>query len=378
MDFGYRAVHLTAVRAKEIVQAFYRAKAEHAYFAGCSDGGREGLVEAQRYPEDFDGFLVGAPALNMSSLSLGALNRERLAKSLIGSNNAFTTAHAKLISEQALARCDAQDGVIDGVIGNPQQCDFEPRELLCGNTQSKDCLTETQVQAVAAVYNGLRDAKTGKTLAVGHRYTVGTEPPGLQGNSASASLARQMFSMMVYNDPNLNFDGLDLAKVAADSRKLDSILNATDADLNAIKHSGKKIIQYHGWPDPAVPADLSLQYFAAVHKQSGKTQNFYRLFMVPGMGHCGGGTGPTWITGAGVPRDADHDALLALTRWVETDIAPDQIIATEFADQGTDPISGPQLGTPIKSARPICSYPQTAKYKGQGSTSDAANFECKK
>jgi feruloyl esterase len=180
---------------------------------------------------------------------------------------------------------------------------------------------------------------------------------------------------------------VDLVQASYDARrKLAPILNPSRTDPRAARGAGKKIIQYHGWADPLISAELSLTYFNAVQKALGDTQNFYLLFMVPGMGHCGGGVGPTWIMGAGVIHDAQHDAVNALTRWVEEGTAPDRIIATEFVMPALDPNVGPPLdpmvgppaGTPVKSIRPLCHYPKVAVYKGRGNTADAVNFECKR
>lgn len=381
IDFGYRAVHLTALRAQAIVQAFYRTKAAHRYFIGCSDGGRESLMEAQRYPDDFDGFLAGSPARDMPGLMTAAVYGARVAASL-GSAR-LSAAQMQFVVKRELQQCDALDGLRDGVIAEPHRCRFDPGQLVCRNSKdgagvaSGACLTPAQAAAIRKVYDGPRDPRSGQPFAYGFADTVGTPVPALGVDSLPDTLGRQFYGYLVYGNPDIDPATLDLRKAENDARsKLADILDPARTDLRPLRVAGKKLIQYHGWADPVISAESSLAYFEAVQRTDGDTRDFYRLFMVPGMGHCGGGVGPTWLTAPAVSHDAAHDAVLALTRWVETGVAPDQIIATEFAGPVTNLIVGPAAGTPVKSTRPVCAYPRVARYRGHGRSSDASSFEC--
>jgi feruloyl esterase len=355
---------------------FYGAKAAHTYFVGCSDGGREGLMEGQRYPEDFNGILAGAPAINLAALAAIAVHEAQMAAAL--GPNQLSEAQVRLLAARALQHCDVTDGVKDGVIRNPRSCRFNVQELACHGSPSDECLTQPQVAAVQALYSDFRDAKTGELLAYGYSGTLGTEIPVLGPNGGRLAIGQSVLTNMVYEDPKLDLLSVDVAKAYHDvQNKIDPIADPLSTDLSAMRDTRRKIIQYHGWADPLIPVQYSLAYFDAVQKSLGDTRDFYRLFLAPGMGHCGGGIGPTWVTGAGVIHDAQHDAIIALTRWVETGVSPDQIIATEFGAPVTDPINGPPAGTPIKSTRPLCPYPQLAVYKGLGSIAEAKNFKCK-
>lgn len=376
VDFGYRAVHLTAQRSQEIVRAYYGAKAAHRYFIGCSDGGRESLMEAQRYPEDFDGFVAGAPAQDVPAITIGQVYRAQVVQAL-GADR-LNDAQMHFVIGRELARCDALDGLKDGLIADPRRCNFDPKELICGAPAASDgCLSAAQAEAIRKIYDGPHDSATGTPLAYGYADTVGTEVPALRSGAPPDAMGQQFFGNLVYGNPSLDPATLDLTRAGHDAHeRLGPMLDPSSSDLHGIKDSGKKIIQYHGWADPAIPAQLSLAYFQSVQTALGDTQEFYRLFMVPGMGHCGGGVGPSWLMGNGVSHDSQHDVVLALSHWVEDGVAPDQIIATEFDRPVSDPLNGPPAGTPIRSERPICAYPKTAQYTGHGSTTAAESFRC--
>lgn len=377
VDYGYRAVHLTAQRSQEIVHAFYQAKAAHSYFVGCSDGGRESLMEVQRYPDDFDGYLAGAPALNFAGQAARAVQIVQAGATL--GSNPLSAGQSRLIATQALELCDAQDGVRDGVLREPGACRFKLQALLCKSAPSDECLSQPQIDAVQSLYDDVRDPKSGKTLAYGYWGTLGTPVPALSLQNPMVGIVQQVLANMVYGDVNLDLQTLDAAQAAADeTRRVGAILDPSSSDLSVARRRGKKIIQYHGWADPLLPTEGSVAYFNAVQKSAGNTADFYRLFLAPGMGHCGGGVGPTWIMGSAVARDAEHDAVLALQRWVEQGIAPERIVATEFAEPAMDPLNGPAAGTAIKSTRPLCPYPQVAVYDGHGDVATAASFACKR
>lgn len=371
VDFGHRAVHLTALRAKEVIAAYYQAPPRRAYFDGCSGGGREALMEAQRYPDDFDGWVVGAPAYNWTRLMAAfAWNTQALSAS---PGSALTPAALQTLSAAALDRCDARDGVVDGIVGDPQRCPLRPRELVCGAGQTADCLTPAQAEAAEAI-------RTGAATPQGGRIYPGW-PPGheveewlawMTGEAALQTIfANGFFGNMVYGQPGLDVRAMDLAEaVAAADAWAGPIVDATDPDLSRIRAGGKKIIHYHGWADAAISAQASIDYYQAVAARLGRgNQDFYRLFLAPGMNHCDGGPGPNSFGYTTGPfTDPEHDALAALLRWVEEGRPPASLIATKFVND--DPAQG------VQRSRPLCPWPQVATYTGRGDTNQAASFTC--
>lgn len=378
VDYGYRAIHEMTEKAKLIVKAFYGDGPKRSYFASCSNGGRQGLMEAQRYPNDYDGVIAGAPANAFSQILTGfAWNMQLL---LNDPANYIPAKKLKAIEAAALAACDARDGVTDGVLDDPTKCDFDPAVLLCKGAETDECLTEKQVAALKKIYAGPRNAK-GQQIIPGFTPGGETGPGGWTGwitgatSTAAAQFffSTQAFKNMVYNDPNWDYKTFDLerdGKLA--NEKLAPVLNATDPDLKAFSARGGKLILYHGWNDAALPPMNTVNYFQSVVAKLGRrrTDGFMRLFMAPGLQHCFGGPGPDNF-GQIVTRaqsDPQHDLTLALERWVEQGVAPETVIATKR--QGANP-EAPALRT-----RPLCPYPQVARYKGSGSTDEAANFNC--
>jgi feruloyl esterase len=285
----------------------------------------------------------------------------------------------KAIEAAAVAACDRKDGVTDAVIDDPSRCNFDPSVLLCKGTESDTCLTEKQVVALKKIYSGPRNSK-GEQITEGFVVGGETGPGGWPGWVTGAGpnraiqffFATQAFGNMVHSNPNWDFKSFDIdrdGKLALE--KVGPTLNAIDPNLKAFKARGGKLILYHGWSDAALPPVNTINYFNSIVKKMGQrdTNSFVRLFMAPGVQHCAGGPGPSTfgqvVTEA--QSDADHDLTMALERWVEQGIAPDKVIATRR--QGSD--SKPEVRT-----RPLCPYPQVARYKGTGSTDDAANFEC--
>jgi hypothetical protein len=378
VDYGHRAIHEMTEKAKSIVSAFYGNGPKRSYFASCSNGGRQALMEAQRYPNDYDGLIAGAPANSFTHILTGfAWN---LQATLNDPASYIPASKLKAIETAALAACDARDGVTDGVIDDPTKCSFDPSVLLCKGAESDACLTEKQIAALKKIYAGPRTS-TGEQIIPGFVPGGETGPGGwlawITGAGSNKGLqfffASQTFANMIYNDPGWDFKTFNLDKDSklADE-KLASSLNATDPSLKAFKARGGKLILYHGWSDAALPPINTINYFQSVVSKMGQrdASAVIRLFMVPGMQHCGAGPGPDSF-GATVTRaqsDPQHDMSVALERWVEESIAPDQIIASKR--QGLDPKSA------IIRARPLCPYPQVARYKGSGSTDDAANFVC--
>lgn len=358
-NFAARANHLLTEHAKTLLAAYYGATARHAYFIGCSGGGREGLKELQAYPEDFDGILAGGAGPDQLAVSMRLLWSQYVVAPRIARR--IGPASWKLVAQAGVAACDARDGVRDGVVEDPAACHFDPAVLLCRSGQSGDsCLTATQLEAVRTLYAPLKDA-SGKALDQGVL-------PGVEITLAPRSgFAYSLFGKVVHGDANWDPATLDIARDHAAARAAWPDLPNERTDLSAFRARGGKIIYYHGWMDPWILAQLPIQYFNDVNRQLGDTSSFFRLFMVPGMGHCRGGPGPDRFGGAGMAapqEDAEHDMLAALEAWVEHGQAPERIIAAR--------VDGGQ----VTRTRPLCPYPRQAVYTGHGSTDDAANFVC--
>jgi feruloyl esterase len=388
IDYGYRAVHLTAQVGEALVQAYYDERARHTYFIGCSDGGRESLMEAQRFPQDFDGYLVGAPGIDIPNNEVGHLHVWQELHSL-GPDGQLTAAQLATLSAKGLERCDALDGLKDGQLRDPRQCAFKATEAICSSSSGGSCLTAAQARAVQSIYDGARDSTTGQQLTPGDFGTLGTEVVtwpviflATPSGPALISATNEVISTLLYANPKLDMVTVNVAQAARDAkRKLAPIINSDNPDLRVARSTGRKILQYHGWADPNVRPQYSIEYFEAVQRFLGSdTKDFYRLFMVPGMAHCSGGVGPTSLSGVArnpVPHDPEHDWISALEHWVEDGIAPEQMVATEFKlDRPLAPLTPTPPGTPIKRTRPLCPYPRVAVYQGTGDPDNAASFRC--
>jgi feruloyl esterase len=372
-DFGYRGIHETAVAAKAIVQAYYGDAPKHSYFSSCSNGGRQALMEAQRFPADYDGIVAGAPANNWTHLLSSAASGVRATMAEPASY--IPPSKLPAIQSAVLRQCDKTDGVEDGVIEDPRACHFDTAVLQCKGPETDSCLTVPQLAALNTIYGGLRDSK-GRQLMPGLSPGGEAEPGGwaswvtgkAPGQSEMFSYGTQFFQNMLYSDPAWDFHKYDPDRdtKAADD-KLARYLNATDPDLSAFQNRGGKLILYHGWADAAIPALNTIDYFQSVQKKMGpRTAAFVRLYMVPGMQHCGGGAGPNLFGQSGVAKsDPQHDIDAAIEAWVEQGAAPASIVATKTDAQGA-----------TVRTRPLCPFPQTAKWKGSASTGDAANFSC--
>ncbi len=383
IDFGYRALHETALASKAILQAYYGKPNAHAYFAGCSDGGREALAEAQRYPEDFDGIVAGAPANHWTHHFTGFLWNEQALNARPESK--IPAAKLPAIQKAALAQCDALDGVKDGLIEDPRACHFDPAVLLCKGAEEATCLTQPQIDALQKIYSGPKDPVTGEQIYPG--YEPGTEAdPAAWGpwiiGPIQPAFGDSFFGQAVHEDPQWDWHTADLGReLRLADEKTAAILNSGNPDLRSFRDHGGKLIEYHGWGDAAIAPRDSIAYYEQVRvflarypdprsTNPKEIESFYRLFMVPGMQHCGGGQGPTSFGNDEIPSqtvvspaDADHDVVLALDRWVTKGVAPDRMIGTGTAG-----------GTSL--TRPLCMYPAVAHYKGQGDTNAAENFAC--
>jgi feruloyl esterase len=367
VDFAYRAQHETALKAKLLLQAFYGAPPMRSYFIGCSSGGYQGLMEAQRFPDDYDGIVAGMPANNWTRLMAGDLDGTIAVLQDPASH--LPPAALGLLHRAAIAACDGIDGVVDGVLDDPRQCTVDPAALTCTASSAPDtCLTAAQVAAARRVYDGLKHPQTGAQLFPG--LARGSEPFWPHRDRAQPfTIPIAHYKWLVFADPAwqwTTFEFTDAADFDAHVRaeaRLAPVMNATSPDLRAFRARGGKVLQYHGWNDQLIAPGNSIDYYESVvalfaqgrdrTRAIADVQRFYRLFMAPGMAHCGGGTGPNTF-----------DMQDALEAWVERGIAPDRVVASRLVNGIVD------------RRRPLCPYPQVAVYTGQGDSNDDANFVC--
>jgi tannase/feruloyl esterase len=369
IDYGYRATHLVTVVAKQILREYYGRKERRAYFVACSNGGKMGLTEIQRYPDDYDGAVTGCPVIDRTNLMMAFI---WLGQAL--GSDSIPKAKLPAIARATLAACDAQDGLKDGVIDSPDQCTFDPQVLTCKGRDGVDCLTPGQVTALAKIYAGPVNSK-GERLFPGY-------PPGHEedyaafitgdGDQHRSSTWRLADGFMRYFAFGPNYDSMKEFNFDTSLAALKPFVADQDADktdLSAFRARGGKLIMYVGWADHSIPPARAVRYYNDVRTQTG--DNFIRLFMVPGMHHCTNGPGP-WNFGARGQRalrdDAEHDIVRALDMWVEHGTAPTRLIAAKFTND--DPTQG------VARTRPLCPYPQVARYAGSGSIDDAASFTC--
>lgn len=379
VDFGYRGIHLTTVTAKGIIKAFYGVPARYSYFASCSNGGRQALMEAQRFPMDYNGIIAGAPANNWTRLLAGSI----WAAQATLANPASYIPASKLpaISKAVRAACGAEDGIAENYVNDPPKCRFNPEQMLCKGGDSTGCLTAPQAAALEKIYSGPRTS-AGKQIFPGYEPGGELGPNGWEGwitgsaprKSLGFIFGTQFFSNMVYSNPAWDFRSFNFdAGLEAVDRKFGPILNAVNPDLDPFRARGGKLILYHGWSDAAIPPLSTVNYYKSVAAKMGArtTQAFVRLYMVPGMQHCGSGPGPSSFGAfeAASPIDGGHNMFDALETWVERGVAPAKIIATKYV-KPDDPQSG------VEMTRPLCAYPGVARYKGSGDTKDASSFAC--
>ncbi|MCW2989299.1 MAG: feruloyl esterase [Solirubrobacterales bacterium] len=371
IDYLIRAKHVTTVAAKAIIARFYGRAPIRSYFSSCSNGGREGLLEAQLYPDDFDGIIVGAPWNLQSRSTIAHLWMRKL---LNAPGAAIPAEKLLMVHTAVLKACDASDGLADGVINDPLSCRFEPKTLQCKAGDALNCLTALQVASLTKIYRGPRDPRDGSSLFPG--FAMGRETNTFGRPDSVGGMPEGFVTNFVHQDANWDWRTFDPEKDRAPTLAAGRIGDAGSTDFEAAKRRGVKIIQYHGWNDPGIPPGNSVRYYDQVTKTNGglaKTQGFYRLFMVPGMGHCAGDVGASNFGGAGQHpppvRDGDHDLVTALENWVERGTAPGEFIATKYA--GAEGVAGA-----VKFQRRLCLYPAVAKYKGAGDPNEAANFAC--
>jgi len=348
-DFAYRAMHETVVKAKLITVAFYGKGPKYSYYNGCSTGGRQGLIEATRFPEDFDAISAGAPA--NPHVHLHAAGVERSIQ-LMKHNAPLSMPKVEALHKAVMDHCDAKDGVKDGILADPFKCDFNPSSLLCKGADGPSCLTAPEVETVKIVFG---DIKTKKGEIIWTGYPLGTElavaslrtvPTGVGG-------VFDVIRILGHQDKDYDWHNFDLESEVALADK--SGIDVLTYDLSAFKSHGGKLLLYHGLADSGIPPGHTVLYYNSVLAKMGKKQDdWLKLYLEPGMGHCSGGVGPDQFNKMGV-----------IERWRESGQAPEAIIASHVT------------GSTVDMTRPLCPYPQVATYKGVGSTNDAANFSCK-
>ena len=361
VNFGYLAVHRTAEVAKAIVRSYYGAAETKSYFSGCSNGGRQALMEAQRFPDDFDGIVAGAPAYDFTAIGAQFIKDMQAVfpdpRNL--SARPFTADTMKSIEAQVVAKCDALDGVKDGLIDDPRACKVDVGSLTG--------LSEAQKTALKTIYGETRNKDgviypaqpfggEGEAINGWGQWIVGGAAPlpGQSAPSARFAFGTEMFKYMVFNDPAWDYTRYEFSSYKKDTTLAANVLNATNTNLDAFKARGGKLILWHGWSDPALTALGSIRYYDGVQSHDAKSGDYFRMFMMPGVLHCAGGPGPD---------TADWTA--AIADWVEHGAAPERVVAKKTTS-----------GT-VTRTRPLCAYPQKAVYKGSGSIDEAESFACR-
>jgi hypothetical protein len=368
VDYAYRAVHVTALAAKKILASYYDGTLRRSYFDGCSTGGRQGLISAQRFPEDFDGIVVGAPVLDFSGTMISYATIHRALKEA-----PIAAAKLKPLADAVYEKCDAADGLRDGLIDDPRRCSFNPATVLprcTGDADGPACFTTGQIRSLEAIYGDV--PRGGASFFPG--WPVGAEVAGAglggggaisgwtpflvtpNGQAVGLNFSDTFFKNIAFGRPTQSYDlfSFDIEKDLDKVQAARATLDATDSDLSRFRARGGKIVSYFGWADGALNPLMGVKYYESVTQKTGpETRDFYRLFMVPGMFHCSGGVGVSAF-----------DAFTPLVNWVEKGTAPATIVGARVVD-----------GKPVRT-RPLCPYPEVAKYKGSGSIDDAASFNC--
>lgn len=370
IDFAYRAQHVVTQVGKELTQAFYAAASKHAYYNGCSQGGHHGIMEMNRYPGDYDGIIAGAPASDWTG-TLAAEGNAALAQWGTAGSGIPKTLQAE-VRRKVIETCDGKPGVdplLDGVLDDPRQCHFDPAVMQCGMPTAKPslCLSAPQVQALRLALDGRRKS-TGESVALGYEPdAIGgiffptdlTSPANPQG-SWSNHWRYAVFENPAYDFTTFNWDtDVDFAR-----GKEGPTYDTVTGDFSAFADRGGKFLMYHGWADSLITPALSLDTWSRMRAQMGtaKVASFARLYMVPGMDHCGGGTGTS-----------NFQLLTALSNWVEKGIPPD---GTSPADTTIASRTANADAGVVARTRPLCPYPKAARYIGSGDINDAANFIC--
>jgi feruloyl esterase len=364
IDFAYRGVHATSQVACAIIAQFYGKPPAYSYFDGCSDGGREALMEAQRYPDDFDGIVAGAPANDLVVQNTVHHAWNVLANRDANGNPILLAGKLPLIHAAVVAACDGLDGVADGLIDDPRRCRFDPASLLCAPGQDgTTCLTDAEAGVVRRLHGGATDAR-GRRLEQRISHEWGSEldwtlfVPAAQGQTTfSESIALSFLRYLAYlNVANPNYQLSDFQFTVPtfwQTVQTSSYLAATDPDLRSFAGHGGKLLLWHGWADQHITPQSTLEYYEAMHDTMGAeaVESFAKLYLFPGVAHCGGGLGPDTF-----------DALTPVMAWVETGTVPGEIVASKVENGA------------VTRTRPVFPYPAVARYAGSGSTDDAASF----
>jgi feruloyl esterase len=368
INFGHRAVHLTAEAAKSLASSFYGEPPKRSYFLGCSRGGGQGMMESQLYPNDFDGIVSGAPAFHWSGIMAGFLDTQQKVYPE-GPEGApvLTADNRKLLETTILERCDSLDRVEDGVMDDPRRCDFQVSDLpACpGDVAGPDCVTRAQRAAIAAIYSG--PMRGGERLFFGFPLggendrggwmpwiVGGPEPVAPGAPSLHYGFGTQAFKYLFADDPGFDYRKYDFESFEEDTRFGASILNATNTDLGPFREFGGKLLMWHGWSDAALTALATIDYYEKVAARDSEVSDYFRLFLMPGVLHCAGGPGPDQV-----------DWLGAIDDWVERGVPPERIVASRLDEGGN-----------VTRARPLCPYPQVAIYDGRGSPDEDESFRC--
>jgi len=382
-DFAHRSEHLMAVIGKQLVKAFYSQDPVRSYWYGCSTGGRQGLMMAQRFPDDYDAILAGAPAIHWDRFQAAqiwpqvAMRQELAVGAVPGAP--MLSAKLNLATNRAVASCDAADGLTDGVIRDPRTCTYDPTNdttittSTCASTDGT-CLSAAEATALKKIWGGARN--TLGTL-LWPSFSKGADLNAMAGTNPFPIPIEQA-RYWVYFDPTWDWTTLTYANYEQffndNVAKVGPLMATDNPDLSAFRKRGGKLIMYHGWADNLIQAEGTTLYWDDVNQtltKAGVPVDFAKLYMVPGMGHCSGGAGPNQFgqgSSGTVPADATHDIFRALMAWSEKGTAPQAIVASKFPNN--------VVTQPVLTTRPLCPYPQVAKYNGSGSTDDATNFTC--
>jgi hypothetical protein len=382
-DYGWRAVHLSAVVAKRIVSSYYGRGAEHSYFASCSNGGREALMEAARFPEDYDGILAGAPAAVWTDLAVSMIST---VQAQLASNAPIRSDQTSALQSEVLQQCDSLDGQADGLVSDPRQCKFDISRLACGVSSSPQCFTQTQLAALAKIYAGPRDssgrqiapayppsgAEVGKPIAqLGWEgWILGTPAEPAFHKMYPAQILENFFAKPFTDVAGFNFNKDPARLKAALGPDLD-----VQPDLKRFLERGGRLVLWHGWADAAIPPQATLDFHRKILQASGShAADSVRLFMVPGVQHCAGGPGPSLFgeMGAPLPTDTpDRNITAALQAWVETGHSPESLvgrISNGFFTSGAGATEKQRL---------ICAYPRRAVLRAGADPDRASSYDCR-